>query len=220
MLRGASAAVVKNMNASLEVPTATSVRAIPAKLMIDNRVVINNHLKRTRGGKISFTHLLGYAIVQAVKSFPNMNRHFAEIDGKPNAVTPAHTNLGLAIDLHGKDGKRSLVVAAIKNCETMAFGQFIAAYEDIVRRARDGKLTAEDFVGVTISLTNPGTLGTVHSVPRLMAGQGAIIGAGAMEYPAEFQGASEERIAELGTGQAHHADVHLRPPHHPGCGVR
>lgn len=201
VLRGAAAAVVKNMNASLEVPTATSVRAIPAKLMIDNRVVINNHLKRTRGGKISFTHLLGYAIVQAVKQFPTMNRHFAEIDGKPNAVTPAHTNLGLAIDLPGKNGSRSLVVAAIKRCETMRFGQFIAAYEDIVRRARDGKLTAEDFSGVTISLTNPGTLGTVHSVPRLMPGQGTIVGAGAMEYPAEFQGASEERINELGVGK-------------------
>jgi multifunctional 2-oxoglutarate metabolism enzyme len=182
VLRGAAAAVVKNMNASLDVPTATSVRAIPAKLMIDNRVVINNHLKRTRGGKISFTHLLGYAIVQAVKSFPNLNRHFAELEGKPNVVTPAHTNLGLAIDLQGKDGKRQLVVAAIKRCETMAFGQFIAAYEDIVRRARDGKLTAEDFAGVTISLTNPGTIGTVHSVPRLMSGQGAIIGDVEFEY--------------------------------------
>ncbi|WP_445166521.1 multifunctional oxoglutarate decarboxylase/oxoglutarate dehydrogenase thiamine pyrophosphate-binding subunit/dihydrolipoyllysine-residue succinyltransferase subunit [Mycolicibacterium sp. Dal123E01] len=201
VLRGAAAAVVKNMNASLEIPTATSVRAIPAKLMIDNRIVVNNHLKRTRGGKVSFTHLLGYAIVQAVKTFPNMNRHFAEIDGKPNAVTPEHTNLGLAIDLQGKNGSRQLVVAAIKHCETMRFGQFIAAYEDIVRRARDGKLTAEDFAGVTISLTNPGTIGTVHSVPRLMAGQGAIVGAGAMEYPAEFQGASEERIAELGIGK-------------------
>ncbi|MHA3020021.1 multifunctional oxoglutarate decarboxylase/oxoglutarate dehydrogenase thiamine pyrophosphate-binding subunit/dihydrolipoyllysine-residue succinyltransferase subunit [Mycobacterium sp. BMJ-28] len=201
VLRGAAAAVVKNMNFSLEVPTATSVRAIPAKLMIDNRVVINNHLKRTRGGKISFTHLLGYAIVQAVKKFPNMNRHFAEVDGKPSAITPAHTNLGLAIDLQGKDGNRQLVVAAIKRCETMQFGQFIAAYEDIVRRARDGKLTAEDFSGVTISLTNPGTIGTVHSVPRLMRGQGAIVGAGAMEYPAEFQGASPERIADLGIGK-------------------
>ncbi|MEW5808463.1 MAG: multifunctional oxoglutarate decarboxylase/oxoglutarate dehydrogenase thiamine pyrophosphate-binding subunit/dihydrolipoyllysine-residue succinyltransferase subunit [Actinomycetota bacterium] len=201
VLRGAAAAVVKNMSASLDVPTATSVRAIPAKAMIDNRIVINNHLKRTRGGKISFTHLLGYAIVQAVKKFPNMNRHFAEVDGKPNAVTPAHTNLGLAIDLVGKNGSRQLVVASIKNCETMRFGQFIAAYEDIVRRARDGKLTAEDFAGVTISLTNPGTIGTVHSVPRLMQGQGAIIGAGAMEYPAEFQGASEERINEVGVGK-------------------
>ncbi|WP_328359556.1 multifunctional oxoglutarate decarboxylase/oxoglutarate dehydrogenase thiamine pyrophosphate-binding subunit/dihydrolipoyllysine-residue succinyltransferase subunit [Mycobacterium sp. NBC_00419] len=200
VLRGAAAAVVKNMNTSLEIPTATSVRAIPAKLMIDNRIVVNNHLKRTRGGKVSFTHLLGYAIVQAVKKFPNLNRHYAEIDGKPNAITPAHTNLGLAIDLQTKNG-RQLVVAAIKNCETMRFGQFIAAYEDIVRRARDGKLTAEDFAGVTISLTNPGTIGTVHSVPRLMSGQGAIIGAGAMEYPAEFQGASEERIAEIGIGK-------------------
>ncbi|MEZ0366296.1 multifunctional oxoglutarate decarboxylase/oxoglutarate dehydrogenase thiamine pyrophosphate-binding subunit/dihydrolipoyllysine-residue succinyltransferase subunit [Mycobacterium sp. pUA109] len=201
VLRGAAAAVVKNMSTSLEVPTATSVRAVPAKLMIDNRTVINNHLKRARGGKVSFTHILGYAMVQAVKAFPNMNRHFTEVDGKPNAVTPAHVNLGLAIDLPGKGGKRSLVVAAIKRCETMRFGQFIAGYEDIVRRARDGKLTAEDFAGVTISLTNPGTIGTVHSVPRLMAGQGAIIGVGAMEYPAEFQGASEQRIAELGIGK-------------------
>ncbi|MGU3292268.1 multifunctional oxoglutarate decarboxylase/oxoglutarate dehydrogenase thiamine pyrophosphate-binding subunit/dihydrolipoyllysine-residue succinyltransferase subunit [Williamsia sp. M5A3_1d] len=201
VLRGAAAAVAKNMALSLEIPTATSVRAIPAKLMIDNRVVVNNHLARTRGGKISFTHILGYAIVQAVKSFPNMNRHFAEVDGKPNAVSPAHVNLGLAIDLPGKDGSRSLVVAAIKNTETMKFGEFHAAYEDIVRRARDGKLTADDFAGVTISLTNPGTIGTVHSVPRLMKGQGAIIGAGAMEYPAEFQGASDERIAEMGVGK-------------------
>jgi 2-oxoglutarate decarboxylase len=201
VLRGAAAAVVKNMSASLEVPTATSVRAIPAKLLIDNRIVINNQLNRTRGGKISFTHLLGYALVQAVKKYPNMNRHYAEVAGKPTAVTPAHINLGLAIDLQGKDGKRSLVVAGIKRCETMRFAQFVTAYEDIVRRARDGKLTAEDFAGVTISLTNPGTIGTVHSVPRLMAGQGAIIGVGAMEYPAEFQGASPQRIAELGIGK-------------------
>ncbi|ORV06340.1 multifunctional oxoglutarate decarboxylase/oxoglutarate dehydrogenase thiamine pyrophosphate-binding subunit/dihydrolipoyllysine-residue succinyltransferase subunit, partial [Mycobacterium celatum] len=201
VLRGAAAAVVKNMSASLDVPTATSVRAIPAKLLIDNRTVINNQLKRNRGGKISFTHLLGYAVVRAIKKYPNMNRHFAEVDGKPSAVTPAHTNLGLAIDLQGKDGKRSLVVAGIKRCESMRFAQFVTAYEDIVRRARDGKLTAEDFAGVTVSLTNPGTIGTVHSVPRLMAGQGAIIGVGAMEYPAEFQGASPERIAELGIGK-------------------
>ncbi|WP_435873808.1 multifunctional oxoglutarate decarboxylase/oxoglutarate dehydrogenase thiamine pyrophosphate-binding subunit/dihydrolipoyllysine-residue succinyltransferase subunit [Nocardia fluminea] len=201
VLRGPAAAIAKNMSASLTIPTATSVRAIPAKLMIDNRLVINNHLARTRGGKISFTHLLGYAIVQAIKSFPNMNRHFAEIDGKPNSVTPAHTNLGLAIDLAGKDGSRSLVVAAIKETEDMSFGQFHAAYEDIVRRAREGKLGADDFSGVTISLTNPGTIGTVHSVPRLMPGQGAIIGAGAMEYPAEFQGMSDERIADIGVGK-------------------
>jgi multifunctional 2-oxoglutarate metabolism enzyme len=201
VLRGAAATVAKNMSASLQIPTATSVRAIPAKLMIDNRTVINNHLARTRGGKISFTHILGYAIVQAIKAFPNMNRHFDEVDGKPNIVEPANTNLGLAIDLPGKGGSRMLVVAAIKRCETMNFAEFHAAYEDIVRRAREGKLTGDDFAGVTISLTNPGTIGTVHSVPRLMKGQGAIIGAGAMEYPAEFQGASDERIAEMGVGK-------------------
>ncbi|MEO6880016.1 MAG: multifunctional oxoglutarate decarboxylase/oxoglutarate dehydrogenase thiamine pyrophosphate-binding subunit/dihydrolipoyllysine-residue succinyltransferase subunit, partial [Mycobacteriaceae bacterium] len=200
-LRGAAAAIVKNMNASLTIPTATSVRAVPAKLLADNRVVVNNHLKRTRGGKVSFTHLLGYAIVQAVAAFPGMNRYFTEVDGKPTSVQPAHVNLGLAIDLPGKNGSRSLVVAAIKGCETMTFQQFWAAYEDIVRKARDGKLTADDFSGTTISLTNPGTIGTVHSVPRFPPGQGAIIGAGAMEYPAEFQGTSERRLAELGIGK-------------------
>ncbi|AEF41768.1 multifunctional oxoglutarate decarboxylase/oxoglutarate dehydrogenase thiamine pyrophosphate-binding subunit/dihydrolipoyllysine-residue succinyltransferase subunit [Hoyosella subflava] len=201
VLRGVAATVARNMNTSLTVPTATSVRAVPAKAMIDNRLVINNHLARTRGGKISFTHLLGYAIVQAIKNYPSLNRHYAEVDGKPNLVTPPHTNLGLAIDLPGKDGSRTLVVAAIKKCESMNFLQFWHAYEDLVRRARDGKLTAEDFQGVTISLTNPGTIGTVHSVPRLMQGQGTIVGAGAMEYPAEFQGASEEKIAEFGVGK-------------------
>ena len=200
VLRGPAAAIVKNMNASLTLPTATSVRAVPAKLMIDNRVVINNHLKRTRGGKISFTHLIGYAMVQAVKAYPNMNNHFAEVDGKPNSVTPTGINLGLAIDMKTKAG-RSLVVAAIKNCEKLDFRGFLNAYEDIVARARVGKLTMDDFSGVTISLTNPGGIGTVHSVPRLTVGQGAILGVGAMEYPAEFQGASEEQLAKNAVGK-------------------
>ncbi|MGH3585415.1 MAG: multifunctional oxoglutarate decarboxylase/oxoglutarate dehydrogenase thiamine pyrophosphate-binding subunit/dihydrolipoyllysine-residue succinyltransferase subunit, partial [Pseudonocardia sp.] len=197
-LRGAAGAVVKNMNASLTVPTATSVRAVPAKLLADNRVVINNQLKRTRGGKISFTHLIGYALVKALADFPGMNRHFAEVDGKPTVVQPDHVNLGLAIDLPGKNGQRSLVVVSIKGCEAMTFAQFWSAYEAIVHKARAGSLAAEDFAGTTISLTNPGTLGTNHSVPRLMQGQGAIIGVGAMEYPAQFQGASEEKLAEIG----------------------
>ncbi len=197
-LRGAANAVVKNMNASLSVPTATSVRAVPAKLLADNRVVINNQLKRTRGGKISFTHLIGFAVVRAMAASPTMNRHFVETDGKPTVVQPEHVNLGLAIDLPGRDGQRSLVVVSIKGCEAMNFAQFWSAYEDIVRKARAGTLTGEDFAGTTISLTNPGTLGTNHSVPRLMQGQGTIIGVGAMEYPAEFQGASEERLAQIG----------------------
>ncbi|OXM67949.1 multifunctional oxoglutarate decarboxylase/oxoglutarate dehydrogenase thiamine pyrophosphate-binding subunit/dihydrolipoyllysine-residue succinyltransferase subunit [Amycolatopsis vastitatis] len=197
-LRGAAAAIAKNMDASLSVPTATSVRAVPAKLMADNRIVINNHLKRTRGGKISFTHLIGYAMVRALKSFPNMNRHYQLIDGKPFAVTPEHVNFGLAIDMKGKDGSRNLVVASIKGVEDMTFLQFWQAYEDIVKKARNNKLTADDFAGTTISLTNPGGIGTNHSVPRLQAGQGAIIGVGAMQYPAAFEGTSEKTLVDLG----------------------
>jgi 2-oxoglutarate decarboxylase len=197
-LRGAAAAIAKNMDASLSVPTATSVRAVPAKLMADNRIVINNHLKRTRGGKISFTHLIGYAMVRALHAYPNMNRHYQLIDGKPFAVTPEHVNLGLAIDMKGKDGSRTLVVASIKNTENMSFLQFWQAYEDIVKKARTNKLTADDFAGTTISLTNPGGIGTNHSVPRLQSGQGAIIGVGAMQYPAHFEGTSEKTLVELG----------------------
>ncbi|SFB61842.1 2-oxoglutarate decarboxylase [Amycolatopsis marina] len=200
-LRGAAAAIAKNMDASLTVPTATSVRAVPAKLMADNRIVINNHLKRTRGGKISFTHLIGYAMVRALHEFPNMNRHYELIDGKPHSVTPEHVNLGLAIDMKGKEGSRTLVVASIKNTENMTFLQFWQAYEEIVKKARNNKLTADDFAGTTISLTNPGGIGTNHSVPRLQVGQGAIIGVGAMEYPAHFQGTSEKALTEMGVSK-------------------
>ncbi|MDQ4103634.1 MAG: multifunctional oxoglutarate decarboxylase/oxoglutarate dehydrogenase thiamine pyrophosphate-binding subunit/dihydrolipoyllysine-residue succinyltransferase subunit [Actinomycetota bacterium] len=196
-LRGAAARVVANMETSLELPTATSVRAVPAKLLVDNRIVINNHLKRTRGGKISFTHLIGYAVVRALADFPQMNRHYTTDDrGKPAVVTPEHVNLGLAIDLKTSKG-RSLVVASIKGCEVMTFAQFWQAYEDIIRKAREGTLNAEDLTATTISLTNPGTIGTNHSVPRLMSGQGAIIGVGAMEYPAAFQGVSDRALADM-----------------------
>ncbi|GCD43058.1 multifunctional oxoglutarate decarboxylase/oxoglutarate dehydrogenase thiamine pyrophosphate-binding subunit/dihydrolipoyllysine-residue succinyltransferase subunit [Streptomyces paromomycinus] len=197
-LRGPSAAVAKNMNASLELPTATSVRAVPVKLLFDNRIVINNHLKRARGGKVSFTHLIGYAMVQALKAMPSMNYSFQEKDGKPTLVKPEHVNLGLAIDLVKPNGDRQLVVAAIKKAETLSFFEFWQAYEDIVRRARNNKLTMDDFTGVTASLTNPGGIGTVHSVPRLMPGQGLIIGVGAMDYPAEFQGTSQDTLNKLG----------------------
>jgi 2-oxoglutarate decarboxylase len=200
-LRGASAAIAKNMDASLSVPTATSVRAVPAKLMADNRIVINNHLKRTRGGKISFTHLIGYAMVRALREFPNMNRHYDVIDGKPHAVTPEHVNIGLAIDMKSKDGNRTLVVASIKNTENMTFLQFWQAYEEIVKKARNNKLTADDFAGTTISLTNPGGIGTNHSVPRLQKGQGAIIGVGAMQHPAAFEGTSEKTLTDLGVSK-------------------
>jgi 2-oxoglutarate decarboxylase len=196
-LRGVAARTATNMEASLAVPTATSVRAVPAKLLIDNRIVINNHLKRGRGGKVSFTHLIGYAIVRALETMPEMNASYAVDDGKPMLVQPAHVNLGLAIDLQRSDGQRQLVVPNIKAAEALDFRQFWAAYEEVIRKARGGKLTLDDFQGTTISLTNPGTIGTVHSVPRLMPGQGCIIGVGAMEYPAEYAGASTETLARL-----------------------
>jgi len=195
-LRGAAARVVANMESSLAVPTATSVRAVPARLLEDNRTVINRQLARARGGKVSFTHLIGYAIVQAAAEMPVMNGSYATEDGRPVVVHPDHVNLGLAIDLV-KGTQRQLVVANIKAAEKLDFTSFWSAYEDLVRRARAGRLTADDFAGTTITLTNPGGIGTVHSVPRLMAGQGAIIGVGAMEYPAEFRGASPETLARL-----------------------
>jgi 2-oxoglutarate dehydrogenase E1 component len=197
-LRGAASRIVTNMEASLAVPTATSVRAVPAKLLVDNRTVINNHLQRGRGGKASYTHLIGYAVIRALREFPEMNNAYAmDQAGKPFLVVPEHVSLGLAIDLAKDDGTRQLVVPSVKRAEAMDFAAFWTAYEDIVRRARNNKLTADDFAGTTISLTNPGTIGTVHSVPRLMTGQGCIVGVGAMEYPAEYQGASEETLARL-----------------------
>ena len=197
-LKGMARTLSKNMDESIAVPTATSVRTVPAKLLIDNRIVINNHLRRSRGGKVSFTHLIGWAIVQALKEFPSQNVAYAEVDGKPSIVVPAHIGLGIAIDVPKPDGTRSLLVPSIKRAETLDFNEYLVAYEDLVRRTREGKLAPADFQGTTISLTNPGGIGTVHSVPRLMQGQGSIIGAGALEYPAEFQGASEEVLIQLG----------------------
>jgi 2-oxoglutarate dehydrogenase E1 component len=201
VLRGAPARTASNMDASLTVPTATSVRSVPVKLLIDNRIVINNHLRRARGGKVSFTHLIGFALVKALREMPEMNVAFDALDGKPALVKPRHVNLGLAIDMSKPDGTRQLLVPSIKAAESMDFATFWSSYEDIVRRARDNKLTVEDFQGTTVTLTNPGTIGTNHSVPRLMKGQGAIIGVGSMDYPPEYQGAADETMARLAVGK-------------------
>jgi 2-oxoglutarate dehydrogenase E1 component len=200
-LRGMAKSLATNMDTSLTVPTATSVRTVPAKLMIDNRIVINNHLKRARGGKVSFTHLIGWALIRALKEFPSQNVYYDVVDGKPSVVSPAHVGLGIAIDLPKPDGSRALLVPAIKRADTMTFGEYLVAYEDLVQRARGNKLTADDFSGAHVSLTNPGGIGTEHSVPRLMKGQGCIIGAGALEYPAEFQGSSDKTLTTLGIGK-------------------
>ncbi|MCF2588363.1 multifunctional oxoglutarate decarboxylase/oxoglutarate dehydrogenase thiamine pyrophosphate-binding subunit/dihydrolipoyllysine-residue succinyltransferase subunit [Brevibacterium sp. UCMA 11752] len=196
-LRGPAKLIAKNMDDSIEVPTATSVRALPAKALIDNRIVINSHLKRTRGGKVSFTHLIGFAVIRALQNFPSQNVSYDVRDGKPVMVSPAHVNFGLAIDVPKKDGSRTLLVPNVKKAETLTFRQFVDAYDGLVDKARQGKLTADDFAGTSVSLTNPGGIGTVHSVPRLTKGQGCIIGVGALDYPAEFQGASQHTINKL-----------------------
>ena len=136
-------------------------------------------------------------MIKAMRAMPEMNAFYTEQDGKPAIGHPDHINLGIAIDLAKEDGSRQLLVPSIKGCEILDFGQFWSEYEALVKKARKGSLTVEDFAGTTVSLTNPGTIGTVHSVPRLVQGQGLILGVGAMDYPAEFQGASEETIAEL-----------------------
>ena len=188
------------------------MRDIPAKLVADNRLVMNNHLKRARGGKISFTHIIGYAIVKAAGRDPRNECGVHRNRGKPGVVRHHDVNLGLAIDMVKDDGSRQLLVPSIKATQTLDFAQFWAAYEDVVRRARLNKLTADDFAGTTITLTNPGTLGTVSSVPRLMQGQGAIIGVGAMEYAAQFQGASAETLANLAVSKVMTRHVDVRPP--------
>nr|WP_259359535.1 multifunctional oxoglutarate decarboxylase/oxoglutarate dehydrogenase thiamine pyrophosphate-binding subunit/dihydrolipoyllysine-residue succinyltransferase subunit [Brachybacterium sp. NBEC-018] len=197
-LRGPAAAVVRNMDESLTVPTATSVRDVPVKLLFDNRIVINNHLKRHRAGKVSFTHLIGWAMVEAVSEIGDLNNGF-DVDekGKPVMLVREDVNFGLAIDMPRPDGSRGLVVPNIKAAQRFDFRGFWRAYEEVVRKARAGKLTMDDFTGTTVSLTNPGGIGTVHSIPRLMKGQGVIVGVGAMDYPAQFQGASPQTLADL-----------------------
>jgi multifunctional 2-oxoglutarate metabolism enzyme len=197
-LRGPAAAVVRNMAESLEVPTATSVRDVPVKLLFDNRIVINNHLKRHRAGKVSFTHLIGWAMIEAITEITDMNNGF-DVDekGKPLLLKREDVNFGLAIDMPRPDGSRGLVVPSIKAAQRFDFQGFWRAYEEVVKKARAGKLTMDDFANTTVTLTNPGGIGTVHSIPRLMQGQGVIVGVGAMDYPAQFQGASSATLADL-----------------------
>jgi 2-oxoglutarate dehydrogenase E1 component len=202
-IRGAQARIVQNMEASLTVPTATSARAVPAKLLEVNRTILNNHLSRTRGGKVSFTHLIGYAVVQALKTVPVLNSTFVASDNgePPRVVRHEHVGLGLAVDVEKSDGSHTLLVPCIRDADTLDFREFWLAYEELIRKVRTNKIGVDDFAGVTVTLTNPGTIGTVSSVPRLMPGQGAIIGVGALDYPAEYQAADPRLLAQLGVSK-------------------
>ena len=203
-LRGAAARIVTNMRASLAVPTATSVRTVSARLLEINRSALNEALARSSGAKVSFTHFIAYAVVKGLGEVPSLNSSFVEaIDerGTPGVIHHAHVGLGLAVDVQRSDGTRNLLVPVIRDADTGDFRAFLLAYEDLVRKVHNATFGADDFVGSTVSLTNPGTLGTVQSVPRLMAGQGAIIGVGALGWPAGFEAADPRALAELGVGK-------------------
>jgi len=201
-IRGGALKIVENMEASLAVPTATSQRRIPVKLLDENRRIINRHLAENDGRKASYTHLIAWAIVRTLQDFPQLNDAFEVVDEQPSRVRREPINLGVAVDLEKKDGTRTLLVPNIKDANALNFSQFVSAYDDVVRRARAGKLQIPDFQGTTISLTNPGTLGTVASTPRLMAGQSVIIATGAIEYPAEYQAMAPAILSQLGISKA------------------
>jgi 2-oxoglutarate dehydrogenase E1 component len=197
-IRGAGVKIIENMDSSLSIPIATSLRSIPVKVLEENRKYINNYFKKTKQGKISFTHIIGWAIVKALKSIPVLNNAFTIIDGNPMVIKRTDVNIGLAIDLVKKDGTRSLVVPNIKKANLMNFRKFFDSYNDIIARARNNKIEVSDFIGTTISLTNPGTIGTSSSNPRLMVGQGAIIATGSIDYPAGFEASSSDVVSSLG----------------------
>ena len=199
-LRGASAKIVENMEASLGVPTATSVRNVPVRLLAENRKLINDYQRYVGGEKVSFTHLVAYAIAKALGRYSNMNTSLSHEGGKLNHVIPSGVNLGLAIDTERR-GKRTLMVPNIKSAEQMNFVQLLGIYNDLVVRARDGKLELADFQGTTATLTNPGMIGTALSVPRLMEGQGVIVGVGAIGYPPEYGAVPPDVIKKIGISE-------------------
>jgi len=198
-LRGVAGRIAQRMTESLEVPTATSVRTLSAKVLQENRAILNEHLEVRALGKASFTHLIAFAIVRALSEMPRMQSAYVETGGKAFRRVPQGVNLGLAIDV-ASDGARGLVVPVLKEAQALHFQGFREAYDELVERARAGRLGAEDFQGLTVSLTNPGGFGTTLSVPRLMAGQGLIVGVGAIGIPPEAAGMSRARLAELALG--------------------
>ncbi|MFP5255029.1 MAG: multifunctional oxoglutarate decarboxylase/oxoglutarate dehydrogenase thiamine pyrophosphate-binding subunit/dihydrolipoyllysine-residue succinyltransferase subunit [Acidimicrobiia bacterium] len=202
-IRGVAARIVENMEASLEVPTATSFRVVPAKLLEVNRKIINGYLGRSRGGKVSFTHIIGYAVVRAIHdTVPAMNASFArDADGKPRVLRPEHIGLGIAVDVEKRDGSRSLLVPVVRDADVVDFRGFWGAYEELIHKVRANKLSPDDFAGATVSLTNPGTIGTAQSVPRLMPGQGLIVGVGSIDHPPEWKAADPATLAELGVSK-------------------
>ncbi|HYN91794.1 MAG TPA: multifunctional oxoglutarate decarboxylase/oxoglutarate dehydrogenase thiamine pyrophosphate-binding subunit/dihydrolipoyllysine-residue succinyltransferase subunit [Thermoleophilaceae bacterium] len=192
-IRGPAATLVKFMNESRSIPTATSFRTLPVDVLDGRRKEL-----KAGGRKLSFTHLIAWAIVQAARDMPVMGHAYAEQDGKPQRVTPATVSLGLAVDVERKDGTRSLVVPVLRDASELRFADFVARYDELVVGARDNTLQPDAYQGANITLTNPGGIGTVASVPRLMPGQGTIVATGAIGYPPGMTAADPGKLAELG----------------------
>ena len=190
-LRGGAAALARYMDESRSIPTATSFRTMTVTVMDGRRKEL-----KAAGQRVSFTHLIAYAIARAATELPVMAHHFQEIEGKPNLIDDGAVNLGIAVDVEKKDGSRTLLVPVIRDAGRLSFPDFVAAYDELINKARDNKLTADDLVGANISLTNPGGLGTVMSVPRLMTGQGTIVATGSIAYPVGLGNVGEAIGAE------------------------
>ncbi len=197
-ISGVAAKIVENMEASLSIPTATSLRTIPVKILDENRQLINKYLTTNSKPKISYTHIIAWAIVKALAKFPSINTSFARVNGEPYKDEKPEINIGIAVDVTKKDGSRSLLVPNIKSANVMNFEEFFHAYDSIIQKARKASLAPTDFQSTTITLTNPGTVGTVSSTPRLMPGQGAIIATGSIGYDAAHQTVSPEILSALG----------------------
>lgn len=200
-ISGVAGKIVDNMEASLSLPTATSLRMIPVRVLDENRSLLNKYLGSRSRGKVSYTHIIAWAIVKALKKYPNINASFARVEGQAYRDEKSQINIGIAVDTARKDGTRSLLVPNIKNAEQMNFADFVAAYDSVVNRARKSALDPSDFQSTSITLTNPGTVGTVSSTPRLMPGQGAIIATGAIGYDAAHQGMSPQTLSSLGVSK-------------------
>jgi len=197
-IRGGAVRIVENMEASLQIPTATSVRTLPVRTLEENRRLLNKSREGAGQSKVSFTHVVAWAILRALDTFPRLNDAYAEVDGRPHRIQRDEVRLGIAVDVQKKDGSRSLLVPNIRGASKLGFAAFLAAFDALVARSRKGSISPDDFMGTTVSLTNPGTLGTTSSAPRLMPGQGVIVATGALDYPAEYKSMAPRTLGMLG----------------------
>jgi 2-oxoglutarate dehydrogenase E1 component len=197
-LTGIRERIAENMTRSLSVPTATSVRDIPIKVLEENRILINDFLSARGKRKLSYTHIIAWAIVRGLRKYPQLNDSCARADnGTYYRIHRPSINLGLAVDITRTDGTRTLVVPSIKGAERLTFAEFVEQYDELIEKSRRGKLTVEDLSGATVTLTNPGMIGTVMSMPRLLEGQGLIIATGSIGYPSEFAAVMPEVLVTL-----------------------